>query len=322
MAERAFIELIENLKNGKDFHSLKNIKQTAYITDTKLVNAVDKDIILPSNKSCNFSKPNFAKHFMMIEEQTTKMNVTRIIEPNEKQSVIVNPPFPPANENETDFTFDLPYTYEPHPRYLKKEPIPAFEMIKNSITIHRGCFGSCSFCAIRAHQGKFISSRSEKSILQEIQNLSKREYFKGHVTDLGGPSANMYKMSGIDKKICANCKRVSCIYPSICKNLNFDHKPLIDLYTKATKITNIKKISIGSGIRYDILVHKNKQIDEKYSLSKYASLLINKHVSGRLKVAPEHYDDNVLKLMKKPSFTYFRAFNKLFNEINFKNNTI
>lgn len=323
MAERSFIELINNLKAGRNFNEITKIPQTAYLADTKQITPSkdNSDVFLPSFKSCINSKVQFAKQYKIIEEQSSKMKSDRIIEPNGDVSIVVNPPYLPPTEKETDLSFNLPYTYLPHPKYLKKEAIPAFEMIKNSVTIHRGCFGACSFCAISSHQGKFISSRSEKSILDEVNSLSKRDYFKGHISDLGGPSANMYKMGGIDKKICMNCKKPSCIYPSVCKNLNFDHNPLIDLYQKTEKIIGVNKITIGSGIRYDMFVNKNPETDKKYGLSKYSNLLISRHVSGRLKVAPEHIADEVLVLMRKPSFNFFKAFYKQFRDTNLKNNS-
>jgi uncharacterized radical SAM protein YgiQ len=275
---------------------------------------------LPSHKDCLKSKRIFAEFFKIIDKYSRIKHNQRIVEPHNEKLVIVNPPNNFMSEEDLDFVYDLPYTRLPHVRYLKKPSIPAFEMIKDSVTIHRGCFGGCSFCAITAHQGKFVFSRSEDSILNEIKTIAKSENFKGHISDLGGPSANMYRMKGIDELQCNKCQRSSCLYPNICKNLCFNHKYLIDLYNNAKNIDGIKKLTIGSGIRYDMLVDIYPELDKKYEISKYVKLLIENHVSGRLKVAPEHTEEKVLNLMRKSSFSKFRAFNKLFNKINYEKN--
>jgi len=223
------------------------------------------------------------------------------------------------SENEIDSSFDLPYTRLPHPKYKKRGNIPAYEMIKHSVNLHRGCFGGCSFCTISAHQGKFIASRSGKSILKEIEMIKEMPNFKGYISDLGGPSANMYKMKGIDVEICKKCSRPSCIFPKICNNLNSDHKPLIDIYRKVNSSSSIKKVFIGSGIRYDLLQTHDKLKDKKYHYSEYIKQLIKFHVSGRLKVAPEHTSEKVLKIMRKPSFNLFLNFKSIFDRINNKN---
>ncbi|MCL2281683.1 MAG: radical SAM protein [Fibromonadales bacterium] len=220
---------------------------------------------------------------------------------------VINPPFDAMTEAEIDRSFDLPYERKPHPRYLKRGDIPAFEMIKNSITTHRGCFGGCSFCAIHEHQGKFIASRSEKSILEEAKKIS------GNViSDLGGPSANMYKMGGVDKSLCSKCKRRSCLFPEICDNLNTNHKVMNELYAK---VSRIKKVFIGSGVRYDMLLHKPCKENDIYIEN-----LILHHTSGRLKLAPEHTEEHVLKLMGKPSFEFFKKFLLIFQKICGKHN--
>jgi uncharacterized radical SAM protein YgiQ len=216
--------------------------------------------------------------------------------------------------------YDLPFTRLPHPKYDKRGEIPAFTMINTSVTIHRGCFGGCSFCTISAHQGKFICSRSEKSILKEVEKITQMPYFKGYILDLGGPSANMYKMKGKNEVLCRQCQKKSCIFPKNCHNLNHNHKSLVELYKKASKIQNIKKITIGSGVRYDLLICKDKQKNKEYHLDEYTSLLIKNHVSGRLKVAPEHTENQVVQCMRKPSFDIFLEFKNKFDQINTKHN--
>jgi uncharacterized radical SAM protein YgiQ len=232
--------------------------------------------------------------------------------------VVINPPFPPMEEEDADRSFDLPYMYLPHPRYNKKDDIPAYEMIKYSVNIHRGCFGGCSFCAIAAHQGKQIVSRSEQSILKEIEKIIQLPDFKGYLSDLGGPSANMYRMKGKDQKLCLVCSKPSCIWPGVCKNLSTNHKELTELYRKVDRMEGIKKSFIGSGVRYDLLFpewNKNAGRDE----GEYLEELIKNHVSGRLKVAPEHTSPHVLSYMRKVPFELFRKLKKRFDNIRTKN---
>ncbi len=323
MAEQPLLEIIRLMDRGVPVESLQNILQTAFISDNissikPLKNT--KSISLPSYDKCLNNKRDFAEAFRITEEASNCLIQPRIIQDSGKYSVIINPPYPVAKEKFMDDIFNLPYNRLPHPRYNKKPPIPAFEMIKHSVTIHRGCFGGCSFCAISAHQGKFIANRSENSIISEIKKISEKDDFKGHITDLGAPTANMYKMKGFDENICQKCSRPSCIYPDTCKNLNFDHKPLIELYKKAMSLQKVNKITIGSGVRYDMLVNKSSAQNKKFSLNEYTQLLISKHVSGRLKVAPEHFSDKVLKIMRKPPFKYYLKFDEVFDEICRKNN--
>lgn len=315
MAERSFIKLIHELKEGKDVSDLQNISQSVYLT-SKMPSLNNDDIVLPSHEACIADKMKFAGMFVMTEKDTNRMVGSRLIQACCDKFVIVNPANPPSKPEDTDLSFDLPYTRLPHPRYRNKPPIPAFEMIRNSVTIHRGCFGGCSFCAISAHQGKFIASRSEQSIFSEIEKIAATEGFKGHITDLGGPSANMFGMKGIDQTVCEKCFKPSCIFPVICKNLNFNHHPLINLYSSAMKIPGVRNITIGSGIRYDLLVDHDAETDRKYGLREYTKLLIENHVSGRLKVAPEHISEEVLKIMRKPSFMKFRSFHRIFQHLN------
>ncbi len=237
----------------------------------------------------------------------------------ESQYVVVNPPYPTMTTSEVDASYDLPYTREPHPKYRGKT-IPAYEMIKFSVNVHRGCFGGCAFCTISAHQGKFIASRSKESILNEVRQVIKMPDFKGYLSDLGGPSANMYGMAGINQKACDHCKRPSCINPEICPNLNTDHSKLLEIYKAVDNLPGIKKSFIGSGVRYDLILHRSKDEKTNNAAKEYARELITNHVSGRLKIAPEHTSDRVLKLMRKPSFQQFYAFKKIFDRINKENN--
>ena len=318
MGEKAIVELVQLLQQNIPFQQLHDIPQTAFLID-KTANSQStgewESLSLFSHEECIASKINQAKNFRVIEEHSNSQKAGRLLQDVGTKTVIINPPYPTMTEKEIDQTYTLPYTRLPHPRY-KGKTIPAYEMIKHSVTLHRGCFGGCAFCTISAHQGKFIASRSEKSILSEIEKITQMPDFKGYISDIGGPSANMYKMQGIDLTICEKCKKPSCIHPKICKNLDTNHAPLIELYKKVRSIKEIKKAFVGSGIRYDMILHKtgNKQTDA--SNMEYANELIAHHVSGRLKVAPEHTNDEVLNLMRKPSFEYFETFVKLFNEVN------
>ncbi len=318
MAEQPWKMLLELTQRGVPVHSLHNLPQTAFLRDVdEKIPSLKKipEQSLPSHEDCLHSKKTFADAFRLIEEASNKLEAPRLIQQAGRKQVIVNPPVPPADEQIVDEAWELPYTRLPHPKYRKKPPIPAYEMIKFSVNIHRGCFGGCSFCAINMHQGKFVQSRSEKSILNELEEIAKMPDFKGHISDLGGPSANMFKMEGIDKEMCQRCKRPSCIYPNTCKNLNFDHNPLLQLYEKAEKIQGIKKITIGSGVRYDMLLGKTPQQNKQYGLQPYIRKLLKNHVSGRLKVAPEHTSPRVLKLMRKPAFSGFEEFHRMFRKV-------
>ena len=313
MGEKPIRELVRKLQQGIPFHQLKNIPQTVFRSTKETAN--DDDIELFSFEECLKDKRKQAQNFKMIEEESNKYHALRILQQTDKQTIIANPPYPPMSENELDQTYDLPYTRKPHPKY-KEKVIPAYEMIKFSVNIHRGCFGGCAFCAISAHQGKFISSRSMKSILKEVKAITQMSDFKGYISDLGGPSANMYQMAGKDKDNCKKCKKPSCLFPNICKNLNADHTPLSELYQTVSQLPKIKKIFIGSGIRYDLLLHRFEDNRINLAAKQYTDELIKHHISGRLKVAPEHTEDTVLKIMRKPSFKLFEQFKQLFNQIN------
>ena len=293
----------------------RDIPQIGYLTGKGDFTPGDNDTLLFSHEECLKSKEKEAKNFLVIERESNKLHAKRLIQPVNGLLTVINPPFPPMTTEQLDHSFDLPYTRLPHPKYNGKR-IPAYDMIKFSVNIHRGCFGGCAFCTISAHQGKFIVNRSEESIVREVEKIAAMPDFKGYLSDLGGPSANMYMMSGCDKSRCAKCARSSCIQPNICPNLNIDHAPLLKLYKRVDAIRGIKKSFIGSGVRYDMLLHKTGDKQKDHNTALYTEELIKNHVSGRLKVAPEHTDDKVLKLMRKPSFMQFRQFRDIFNRIN------
>lgn len=315
MGELPIKELVSRLQSGASFSSLTDIRQTVYLTDADQLSATADDIKLFSHEECLHDKLKQAKNFRHIEEESNKYNASRILQQAGKKIIVVNPPFPPMSETELDASFDLPYTRLPHPKY-KGKVIPAFEMIRFSVNVHRGCFGGCAFCTISAHQGKFIASRSKDSILKEVKAVIEMPDFKGYLSDLGGPSANMYRMKGKDERICAQCKKPSCISPVVCKNLNADHTPLLDIYKAVDSLPGIKRSFIGSGVRYDLLLHRYAEEQLNSSARTYTEELIARHVSGRLKVAPEHTEENVLKMMRKPAFEQFGQFKKQFDRVN------
>jgi len=322
MAEKSVRLLIQKLNAGLTIFDVKDLLQSAYLAPapTMIPDAQGWETIeLPHHEKLLHDKVHFAKTFRVWEEELNKVNPARIIQQNNEGWLVINPPIHTLSEKELDEVYDLSFTRLPHPRYYKRGSIPAWEMIKHSITMHRGCFGACSFCAIAAHQGKFISSRSASSIEREAARISAMPGFKGHITDLGGPTANMYKMTAFDQKKCIKCKRPSCIYPSICKNLNTDHTPLVNIYRMIRSMPSVKKVSIGSGIRYDLFLDEKANEITASSHRKYFRELVVHHVSGRLKVAPEHTSSKVLKYMRKPSFSKFEELKKQFDTICLKN---
>jgi uncharacterized radical SAM protein YgiQ len=312
--EKPLREILRKLKEGNQIDAMKDIPQTSYLAKEVPASAW-KDITLVSHEVCLKDKKLYASNFKHIEVESNRMEADRLLQQTANGWVIVNPPYAPLTEAELDASFDLPYTRLPHPRY-KGKIIPAYEMIKFSVNLHRGCFGGCAFCTISAHQGKFIVSRSKESILNEVKKITRMPDFKGYLSDLGGPSANMYKMKGIDLDICRACKKPSCIYPKVCFNLNTDHSPLIDIYRAVDSLPGIKKSFVGSGVRYDLMLTDVKDHAVNKSHAEYIRELITKHVSGRLKIAPEHTADDVLKIMRKPSVEFFRKFKAQFDRIN------
>ncbi|WP_292267585.1 YgiQ family radical SAM protein [Butyricimonas sp.] len=320
MGEKPLTELCQMLRRGIPFHSLTNIPQTCVLRDKEEKYATNKrwqTITLASHEECLTDKKKYATNFRYIEEESNSIHAAKLIQPIEDKLIIVNPPYPPMTTDEIDAVYDLPFTRLPHPKYKDKE-IPAYNMIRHSITLHRGCFGGCAFCTISAHQGKFIASRSEQSVLREVQHVCEMPDFKGTISDLGGPSANMYAMRGKDLNICGLCKRPSCLHPTVCKNLNTDHSHLLQLYNKVRQEPQVKHCFISSGIRYDLVMHRtgNREVDS--TNREYLETVIKHHVSGRFKVAPEHSSDNVLHLMRKPSFKLFHELTARFNAINKK----
>ena len=317
MGEKPIIALSRQMEISKTLP--KNIPQTAYLASRENFQPQENDLRLFSHKECLDDKSKQARNFRHIEEESNKYEAARIWQETGNKIVVVNPPYPPMTQKELDHSFDLPYTRLPHPKYKNKR-IPAYDMIKFSVNIHRGCFGGCAFCTISAHQGKFIVSRSKESILKEVKAITEMPDFKGYLSDLGGPSANMYAMHGTDENLCRKCKRPSCIHPKICPNLNTDHRPLLDIYHSVDSLPCIKKSFIGSGVRYDLLLHKSKNPVINQSTEQYTRELITRHVSGRLKVAPEHTSTRVLEIMRKPSFELFYEFKRIFDKINKEQN--
>ncbi|MBR2114306.1 MAG: YgiQ family radical SAM protein [Prevotella sp.] len=324
MGEKPMVELSRRLADGLPISACRDIPQTVYIAND--VTPLESDIVLHSHEECLRDKRSQAENFRHIEEQSNMMHAQRLLQPLKDIShssslishstiVVVNPPYPPMTTEELDASFDLPYTRVPHIKYKDKR-IPAYDMIKFSVNIHRGCFGGCAFCTISAHQGKFISCRSKESILREVKQVIQMDGFKGYLSDLGGPSANMYGMHGRNLNACEKCKRPSCINPQICPNLNTDHSKLLEIYRAVDALPGIKKSFIGSGVRYDLLLYRSKDEKSNKAAMEYTRELIKNHVSGRLKVAPEHTSDHVLRLMRKPSFQQFYEFKRIFDRIN------
>ena len=317
MGEKTILELCRRMDDGFPISSITDIPQTVYLAQKGNVPkaTATTDIVLNSHETCLQNKRAEAENYRHIEEESNKMHASRLLQDVGNKTVVVNPPFPPMTTEELDATFDLPYTRLPHPKYKDKR-IPAYEMIKFSVNIHRGCFGGCAFCTISAHQGKFIACRSKESILREVKQVVEMPGFKGNLSDLGGPSANMYGMGGRNKKACEKCARPSCIHPQICPNLDTNHAKLTEIYRAVDSLTGIRHSYIGSGVRYDLLLHRSSDEATNRSAAEYTRELIERHVSGRLKVAPEHVADRVLQLMRKPSFQQFRDFKRIFDRIN------
>ena len=317
MGEKPVVELSRQMDEGIPVSAIHDIPQTVYLAPSDSIpgGITADDIMLHSHEECLQNKKAEADNFRHIEEESNMMHAHRLLQNVGKQTVVVNPPYPPMTTEELDAAFDLPYTRLPHPKY-KGKTIPAYEMIKFSVNIHRGCFGGCAFCTISAHQGKFITCRSKESILREVEKVAQMPGFKGYLSDLGGPSANMYGMHGRNHKACEKCKRPSCIHPQICPNLDTNHSKLLEVYRAVDALPYIKKSFIGSGVRYDLLLHRGKDEKANRAAEEYTRELIRNHVSGRLKVAPEHTSDKVLMHMRKPSFEQFRQFKTIFDRIN------
>ncbi len=317
MGEKSIVYLADVLAQGKRLSEIRDMPQAVfYLKEEEIPGGYkDNDIILHSHEECLRNKKGQAENVRHLEEEANKMHAQRMIQEVDGKFVVVNPPFPLITTEELDAAFDLPYTRLPHPKY-KGKTIPAYEMIKFSVNLHRGCFGGCSFCTISAHQGKFVVCRSKESILKEVKKITEMPDFKGYLSDLGGPSANMYGMHGRNLKACSVCKKPSCVHPQICPNLDTDHSKLLDIYHAVDALPGIKKSFIGSGVRYDLLLHRSKDEKANEAARQYTRELITRHVSGRLKVAPEHTSDEVLRFMRKPSFKLFYEFKRIFDKIN------
>ncbi len=312
MGEKPMRAIADVLRNGGSVNDCHDIPQTAYLTceEPHL-----QCVRLYSHAEVARDKRKSAEAFKIIETESNKLNQVHLVQPVDGKFVVVNPPFEPMTTDELDAVYALPYTRLPHPKY-KDKTIPAFEMIKFSVNTHRGCWGGCAFCTISMHQGKFVVSRSQKSIIDEVKKIAAMPDFKGYLSDLGGPSANMYMMRGKNQELCAKCRRPSCAFPSVCKNMNTDHAPLLTLYQAVDALPCIKKSFIGSGVRYDVAMHRTDSEQVNATNRQYLRELIENHVSGRLKVAPEHTSDAVLQVMRKPSFALFREFKRFFDKLN------
>ncbi len=319
MGELGIVEIAKALEEGKKIEEITNVPQTFFLkkksVGTRLVTSEWNDLRLASHEECLKDKKTYASNFKNVEIESNKKKANRLLQDVGDYTLYINPPYPTMTEAQIDASFDLPYTRLPHPKYAKRGVIPAYEMIRHSVNIHRGCFGGCAFCTISAHQGKFVASRSKASIMKEVKQVTEMEDFKGYISDLGGPSANMYRMKGKDESLCEKCIRPTCIQPNICKNLDTNHHPLIELYKEVDKLPAVKKATIGSGIRYDLFL-TNEDPSGKLGYDEYFEQLMKRHVSGRLKVAPEHSSDEVLRLMRKPSFNLFVKLKKKFDKVN------
>ena len=318
MGELGIVEIAKALDEGKKIEEITNVPQTFFLKKkSQKLNSEWNDLRLASHEECLKDKKTYASNFKDVEIESNKKKANRLLQNVGDYTLYINPPYPTMTEAQIDASFDLPYTRLPHPKYAKRGVIPAYEMIRHSVNIHRGCFGGCAFCTISAHQGKFVASRSKASIMKEVKQVTEMEDFKGYISDLGGPSANMYRMKGKDESLCEKCVRPTCIQPNICKNLDTNHHPLIELYKEVDKIPAVKKATIGSGIRYDLFL-TNEDPSGKLGYDEYFEQLMKRHVSGRLKVAPEHSSDEVLRLMRKPSFNLFVKLKKKFDKVNEK----
>ena len=326
MGERTTLKIAKLLNEGKGIEACYELPQVAYVVkDFKDLKDFKE---LHSFEECLKSKRAEAENYHVIELESNKIEAATLVQRHGDRYVVVNPPEPPMTTEEIDASFDLPYLRLPHPKYKKRGPIPAFEMIRWSVNTHRGCFGGCSFCTISAHQGKQIASRSEASILREVETIVQDPEFHGVLTDLGGPSANMWRMKGRNPELCRKCSRYSCSMPAICKNLDSDHRPMIELLRRVAAHPKVKHLYVGSGIRCDLFMEGVKGSEREVKGSErtnvsngtnggweYFREVVLHHTSGRLKVAPEHSSPHVLALMRKPSFELFRETKRRFDEI-------
>ena len=315
MGERTMLKIARMLDEGRGIEACYGLPQVAFTMGSDGgVNRSDGGVMgtnvieLHSFEECQRSKRAEAENYQVIERESNKIECATLVQRHGDRLVVVNPPEQPMTTEEIDASFDLPYMRLPHPKYKKRGPIPAFEMIRWSVNTHRGCFGGCSFCTISAHQGKQIASRSEASILREVNAITADPDFHGVLTDLGGPSANMWRMKGKNPELCRKCSRYSCSMPTMCKNLDSNHRPMIELLRKVNANPKVKHLYVGSGIRCDLFT------DDNGGWQYFHQVVVN-HTSGRLKVAPEHTSDHVLAMMRKPSFALFKETKRRFDEI-------
>lgn len=313
MGEKPMRAIAQTFKHGGSVCDCHAIPQIGYLACEEPM--LDNQVLLYSHESVAHDKRKSAETFRIIETESNKLNQVHLVQPVGDRFVVINPPFEPMTTAELDAVYELPFTRLPHPKY-KGKTIPAFEMIKFSVNTHRGCWGGCAFCTISMHQGKFVVSRSRESVLHEVRKIAEMPDFKGYLSDLGGPSANMYMMRGKNANLCAKCRRPSCAFPAVCRNMNTDHAPLLALYRAVDALPCIKKSFIGSGVRYDVAMHRTDNDMVNAANRDYLHELIAHHVSGRLKVAPEHTSDSVLQVMRKPTFRLFRDFKRFFDRIN------
>jgi uncharacterized radical SAM protein YgiQ len=305
MGEKTIVEIAQRLAAGKTVRDLRDLRGVAYALGAKESDDLKahgprsvgfETVTIPTFEQVKSDKSQFAEATRLIHTHTNPFNAAALVQWHDRQAVVQTPPAFPLSQEEIDAVYDLPYTRRPHPIY--QEPIPAHEMIKDSVTILRGCFGGCTFCSITAHQGRIVQSRSQESVVREVEKMAADPDFKGVVSDIGGATANMYTMRCSRPEVEAKCKRLSCVHPTVCKLLGTDHGPVIDLMRKVRNVDGVKKVFVASGIRMDLA-----QLSPEY-----VAELAAHHVGGRLKVAPEHASPTVLERMKKPSIDNFGVF--------------
>ncbi len=300
MGEQPIVEIARRLADGQSVRDLRDMRGVAYALGAKEEPPAGA-IVLPSYEEIKADKHQFAKATRIIHQETNPLNAKALVQYHDRQAVVANPPSLPISQEDMDRVYGLPYTRRPHPMY-KGEKIPAFETVKDSVTIMRGCFGGCTFCSITAHQGRIIQSRSQESVLTELRQMGQDESFKGTVSDLGGPTANMYQMRCTKPEVEAICKRLSCVHPKVCKLLGTDHGPLVQLMRESREVPGVNKVLVASGVRMDLAQQSPEYMEE----------LAAHHVGGHLKVAPEHTDPDVLRRMKKPEINDYKGFDEAF----------
>ena len=302
MGEQPIVEIARRFDAGESVRDLRDMRGVAYALGAREMPPVDA-ITLPTFDEVRSDKLKFAQATRIIHQETNPLNAKRLVQFHDRQAVVANPPSLPLSQADMDRTYGLPYTRRPHPMY-KGESIPAFETVKDSVTLMRGCFGGCTFCSITAHQGRIIQSRSGTSVLTELKRMGADPDFSGTVSDLGGPTANMYEMRCLRPEVEAVCKRLSCVHPKVCKLLGTDHGPLVELMRESRTVPGVDRVLVASGVRMDLAQRSPEYLEE----------LAQHHVGGHLKVAPEHTDPDVLKRMKKPEINDYESFDRAFQD--------